>query len=298
MTFPLPLAAISFPNIDPVAVSLGPVDVHWYGLGYVVGLAFAYWFARRLVGNERLWAPHSSPIRRVEIEDFLVWAAVGVVVGGRLGYVLFYNAPYYLANPADIVAIWDGGMSFHGGALGVIAAMILYARHVGFSAYSLMDVISVSSCVGIGVVRVANFVNAELYGRPTDVSWGVMFPRGDGTLTEPRHPSQLYEAALEGALLFAVLCVLIYAFGKLRQPGFIGGAWVFGYGAARIFVEFFRQPDAHIGYLYADVLGGEWFTRGMTLSIPMLLIGAWGMATASRRTPWRRAEPDPAQQVS
>ena len=154
-------------------------------------------------------------------------------MGGRLGYVLFYNAPYYLANPAEIVAIWDGGMSFHGGALGVIAAMILYARHVGFSAFSLMDVVSVSSCVGIAVVRAANFVNAELYGRPTDVPWAMSFPRGDGTFTEPRHPSQLYEAALEGVGLFVVLCVLIYGFRKLRHPGFVGGAWVFGYGLPR-----------------------------------------------------------------
>ena len=290
---PFDLAVIAFPAIDPVAVSLGPVDIHWYGLGYVAGLAFAYWFARRLVSTPKLWAPCPSPIRREEMEDFLVWAAIGVVAGGRLGYVLFYNASYYLVNPLEIVAIWDGGMSFHGGALGVILAMILYARHVGFSAYSLMDVVSVSSCVGIGVVRVTNFINAELYGRPTDVPWAMAFPRGDGTFTEPRHPSQLYEAALEGALLFAVLCALIYGAKKLRQPGFIGGAWVFGYGAARIFVEFFREPDAHIGYLYADLLGGEWFTRGMTLSVPMLLIGAWGMATASRREPWRRAEAEP-----
>ena len=291
--FPFDLAVLAFPDVDPVAFSLGPVSVHWYGLGYLVGLVFAYWFARLLVSRSTLWAPYPSPIRRAEIEDFLVWAAIGVIVGGRLGYVLFYNAPFYLANPLEIIAIWDGGMSFHGGALGVILAMILYARHIGFSAYSLMDVVSISSCVGIGVVRVANFVNAELYGRPTDVAWAMRFPDGRGGVTEPRHPSQLYEAALEGAALFAVLCVLVFAFHKLRQPGFIGGAWVFGYGAARIFVEFFRQPDAHIGYLYADWLGGEWFTRGMMLSIPMLLVGTWGMATAARRQPWRHARPEP-----
>ena len=292
MTLPLPFAALAFPAIDPVAFSLGPVEVHWYGLGYLVGLVFAWWFARRLVSTPRLWAPYASPIRREEIDDFLTWAAIGVVVGGRLGYVLFYNAPYYLANPLEIVAIWDGGMSFHGGALGVIAAMVVFSRSAGFSGFSLIDVAAISSCVGIAVVRVANFVNAELYGRPSDVAWAMRFPRPDGTVTEPRHPSQLYEAALEGVVLFAVLCALVYGWRKLRHPGFVGGAWLFGYGAARIFVEFFREPDAHIGYLYADLLGGEWFTRGMTLSIPMLLVGAWGMATAASRTPWRREEAD------
>ena len=283
------LSALAFPNVSPVALDLGVLQIHWYGLGYVVGIAFAWWYARRIVATPRVWAPYPSPIRPAEIEDFLVWAAIGVIAGGRLGYVLFYNLPAYLADPVSVFAVWDGGMSFHGGALGTILAMVLFARSRGFSAFSLLDVIATSSCIGIALVRVANFINAELYGRVTDVAWAVRFPTANG-LTEPRHPSQLYESALEGVLLFAVLNLLIFAFGKLRTPGFVSGAWVFGYGAARIFVEFFRQPDAHLGYMDLGTLGDGWFTRGMLLSLPMLLVGAWGMASASGREPWRRAD--------
>ena len=297
----VPRAALTLPDalFDPVALDLGVFQVHWYGLGYILGILFGWWFAKRLVSNERLWTPYASPITRAEIEDFLVWAAIGIIVGGRLGYVLFYNAAFYASEPMQAFAIWDGGMSFHGGALGTIAAMVLFARSRGFTPFSLLDVVAISSCAGLFLVRCTNFINSELYGRVTDVAWAVRFPLRDGTgaiagYTEPRHPSQIYEALLEGALLFAVLCVLVYAFKKLRQPGFVGGAWVFGYGASRIAVEFFRQPDAHIGYMYAEWLGGEWFTRGMLLSLPMLLIGAWGMWTARSREPWRRAEPLPA----
>ena len=288
----VPHAALSLPAwvFDPVALDLGFFQIHWYGLGYIVGILFGWWFAKRLVSNERLWTPYASPITRDEIEDFLVWAAIGIVAGGRLGYVLFYNAPYYAANPLQAFAIWDGGMSFHGGALGTIVAMVLFARARGFTPYSLLDVVAISSCIGLFLVRCTNFINSELYGRATDVAWAVNFPG----VEEARHPSQLYEAALEGVVLFAVLCVAVYAFKMLRRPGFVGGAWVFGYGASRIFVEFFRQPDAHIGYMYADVLGGEWFTRGMLLSLPMLLVGAWGMWSAFGREPWRRAEAVPA----
>ena len=272
-------SAIDFPTwLTPVAFSLGGFEVHWYGLGYIAGILFGYWFARQLVSSPRLWSPHASPMTRDDIEDFLLWAAIGIVAGGRLGYVLFYNLPYYAQNPMEALAIWDGGMSFHGGALGTIVAMVLFARARGFQPYSLLDVVAISSCVGLFLVRCANFVNAELYGRATDVAWAVNFPGVEGA----RHPSQLYEAALEGVVLFAVLCVLVFVFRKLRDPGFVGGAWVFGYGASRIAVEFFRQPDAHLGYL-----AGGWLTMGMVLSLPMLAIGAWGMATAKRRTPWR-----------
>ena len=212
--------------------------------------------------------------------------------------MLFYNAPEYAAHPLRAFAIWDGGMSFHGGALGSIVAMVLFARSRGFTPYSLLDVVAISSCVGLFVVRLANFINAELYGRVTDVAWAVRFPIRDreGAIaghTEPRHPSQLYEAALEGILLFAVLCVLVFVFRKLRQPGFVGGAWVFGYGVARILVEFVRQPD-DLDHLNGGFLYGGWLTMGMLLSLPMLAIGAWGMWSARRREPWRRAEAVPA----
>ena len=280
------LAALAFPQIDPVAVSLGPLEVHWYGLAYVVGILLAWWHARILVTRDALWGPRGSPITKAEIDDFVSWAALGIIVGGRLGYVLFYNLPAYLENPLGVFAIWDGGMSFHGGAAGAIAAMVLFARAQGFSAYSLLDVVAISSCFGLLLGRVANFINSELWGRVTDVPWAFVFPTGG---PEPRHPSQLYEGALEGVALFVVLSVLVWSFHKLKDPGFVGGAWVFGYGCARIFVEFFRVPDAQLGYL-----AGGWLTMGMVLSLPMLLVGAWGMASAKRREPWREGERLPA----
>lgn len=273
----LPLAALSFPEIDPAVLRLGPLAVHWYGLGYVVGILFAWWYARRLVGNERLWPAGGAPIRPVDIDDFLIWAAAGVVLGGRIGYILFYDLARYIDNTAAIFAVWQGGMSFHGGLTGVTVAMILFARRRGFSPWSLFDIIAAGAPVGFGLVRLTNFINSELWGRPTDVPWAFVFPNGG---PDPRHPSQLYEAFLEGLVLFAVLGVLIHWALKLKQPGFVAGAMIAGYGTSRIFAEFFREPDAHIGYL----LGG-WLTMGMVLSIPMVLIGVWAMARASRAAP-------------
>ncbi|MBI1619946.1 prolipoprotein diacylglyceryl transferase [Aquamicrobium zhengzhouense] len=271
----LPLAALPFPQIDPVIVQLGPLAIHWYGLGYVVGLLFAWWYAKRMVSDDRLWGPSGSPISAVDIDDFLLWAAAGVVLGGRLGYILFYDFAKYAANPAGIFAVWEGGMSFHGGLAGVTIAMIIFARRRGFSAWSLFDVIAASAPVGFGLVRVTNFINSELWGRPTDVPWAFVFPNGG---PEPRHPSQLYEAALEGLVLFVVLRILTHSAFKLRQPGFVAGAMIAGYGLSRIFVEFFRQPDAHIGYL-----AGGWLTMGMILSTPMVLLGIWAMTSARSR---------------
>ena len=280
----LPASAIAFPEINPVALQIGPLAVHWYGLAYVVSILLGWWFAKKLVRTERIWPATGSPITPVDIDDFLTWAVVGIIAGGRLGYVLFYNLSYYLANPLAIPAVWDGGMSFHGGALGTIIAMVLFARARGFNPFSLLDVIATVSCIGLGLGRIANFINSELWGRTTDVAWGIVFPNGG---PEPRHPSQLYESFLEGFLLFAILNILIWNFLKLRNPGFVSGAWVFGYGAARIFVEFYRQPDAHLGYL-----AGGWLTMGMVLSLPMLAIGAWGMITSRNRTPWHNRVPE------
>ena len=285
MDFTAPIqAALPFPAIDPVAISLGPLAVHWYGLAYVVGILLAWWFVRKLVTTPRLWQPHGSPITKLDADDLVTWIVIGIIAGGRLGYVLFYNAGFYLSNPLAIPAIWDGGMSFHGGALGSIVAMVLFARSRGFSPFSLLDVVATGSCFGLFFGRVANFINSELWGRTTDVPWAFAFPTGG---PEPRHPSQLYEAGLEGIVLFAALCWLIYRSGKLATPGFIGGAWVFGYGLARIIVEFFRVPDPQLGYLAFG-----WLTMGMVLSLPMLAIGAWGMVTASKRVPYRN-EPAP-----
>lgn len=268
----LPLTALPFPNIDPIILRIGPLAIHWYGVGYIVGILFAWWYAKRLAANARLWPNGVLPMKPEDLDDFVLWAAVGVVAGGRVGYILFYDLPKYLANPLDIFAVWQGGMSFHGGILGVTLAMILFARRRGIHVWSLFDVVAAGVPVGLGLVRVANFINSELWGRPTDVAWAVEFPNGGPF---PRHPSQLYEALLEGLVLFLVLRLLTHSGLKLKTPRFVSGAFVCGYGLSRIFVEFFREPDAQLGYLV-----GGWLTMGMVLSLPMVLIGIWAMVTA------------------
>ncbi|RBO94799.1 prolipoprotein diacylglyceryl transferase [Pseudochrobactrum asaccharolyticum] len=268
------MAALPFPNIDPVLFSVGPLSVHWYGIGYVIGILFAWWYGKRLVNNARLWPNNNAPMDPLALDDFVLWAALGVVIGGRIGYVLFYNFSFYISNPLEIPAVWDGGMSFHGGILGTTVAMILFAKKRGIPVWSMFDTIAAGVPIGLGVVRIANFINSELWGRVSDVSWAVYFPNG-GPL--PRHPSQLYEAALEGFVLFFVLALLIWKGNKLKAPGFIAGAFVAGYGLSRILVEFFREPDAQLGYLV-----GGWMTMGMVLSVPMVLLGVWAMARANR----------------
>lgn len=271
----LPFAVLPFPQIDPVIFSIGPLAVHWYGLAYVAGILFAWWYARRLAATSRLWA-HGQPAMSVaDIDDFVVWAAIGVVAGGRIGYVLFYDLARFLADPVEIVRIWSGGMSFHGGILGVILAMILFARARGIAIWSLFDTIAASVPVGLFLGRLANFVNAELWGRPTDVAWAFVFPTDPEQV--PRHPSQLYEAALEGLVLFAVLAWLVWARGKLKRRKYVSGVFIAGYGLSRIVVEFFRMPDVQIGYL----AGTGWLTMGMVLSLPMVLVGIWAIATAA-----------------
>ncbi|WP_394886471.1 prolipoprotein diacylglyceryl transferase [Mesorhizobium sp. AaZ16] len=270
----LPLMALPFPNIDPVIVQIGPLAIHWYGLAYIVGILFAYWYAKRLVTDSRLWAGGALPMKPEDLDDFLVWAAIGVVAGGRIGYILFYDFARYLANPLDIFAVWQGGMSFHGGFAGTTLAMILFARSRGINVWSFFDVVAAGAPVALGLVRSTNFINSELWGRPTDVPWAFVFPNG-GPFA--RHPSQLYEAALEGLVLFLVLRLLTHPLLKLKSPGFVAGAFVAGYGASRIVVEFFREPDQHIGYLL-----GDWLTMGMVLSAPMVVAGIWMMARAKR----------------
>jgi len=268
----LPLAALPFPQIDPIIFQIGPLAVHWYGVAYIVGIVFAWWYAKRLVSNARLWPDSKLPMKPLDIDDFLIWAAVGVVVGGRVGYVLFYDFQRYIANPLDIVAVWQGGMSFHGGFLGTTIAMLLFARSRGISVWTMFDVVAAGVPVGLGLVRLTNFINSELWGKLTSVPWAVEFPNG-GPFA--RHPSQIYEALLEGLVLFVVLWTLIHLFLKLKSPGFVAGAFVTGYGMARIFVEFFREPDAQLGYLF-----GGWLTMGMVLSVPMVLVGVWAMLRA------------------
>ncbi len=269
-------AALPFPNIDPVIFQIGPVAVHWYGLGYVVGILFGWWYAKRLAASDRLWPGNKSPITALDLDDFLLWAALGIVLGGRIGYILFYDFAKYTADPFSVLAVWQGGMSFHGGLTGVIIAMVLFARKRGIPLRSMFDIIACAAPIGIGLVRCTNFINSELWGRVTDVPWAFVFPNGG---PDPRHPSQLYEAVLEGFLLFFILWFLVWKLMKLKSPGFVAGAFVAIYGASRIFVEFFRVPDEHIGYLV-----GDWVTMGMILSTPLVLLGTYLMATARPTT--------------
>ena len=291
MSFAMLAGAIAFPQIDPVALSVGPLSVHWYGLAYVAGFLFAWWYARRLVSNISLWPRHKMdnlPIHPVDIDDFLVWAVIGIILGGRLGYVLFYELSTYLENPLRVFMLWQGGMSFHGGLTGCILAMIAFARSRGFSVFHLFDVIGPSSTIGLFFGRVANFINQELYGKPTDFALGVIFPiTGDGI---PRHPSQLYEGILEGLVLFVILRYLSHSRKMFAQPGFVAGAFVCGYAIARIAVEFVRLPDPQIGYL----LGG-WLTMGMVLSLPFIAIGLWSMVTSRNREPSFRPAPQDSE---
>ncbi|WP_421979074.1 prolipoprotein diacylglyceryl transferase [Roseibium sp.] len=264
---------LPFPAIDPVIIEVGPFALRWYALAYIVGIILAWRYMRALVLNDRLWngAKRPSPL---ELDDFVLWGTLGIIIGGRLGYVLFYNSAYYLSNPGEALAIWSGGMSFHGGFAGTVIAMILFAWRRGLPVWTLFDLAGCAAPIGLFFGRVANFINAELWGRTTDVPWAFVFP---GAGPEPRHPSQLYEAALEGVILFLVLRFLSHRFQLLKKPGFLAGAFAFGYGIGRSIAEFYRVPDAHIGYL------SGFLTMGILLSLPMILAGLALMIWASRR---------------
>ncbi|MBI2717504.1 MAG: prolipoprotein diacylglyceryl transferase [Rhizobiales bacterium] len=268
------LALIAYPNIDPVAFSLGPFVVRWYALAYIAALLFAQWYMKRLTGNKALWGGAKPTMTAAQIDDFFVWSLLGVVLGGRVGYVLFYNPLHYLANPIDILRIWDGGMSFHGGFLGVVAACYFYGRKIGAGLDRMLDLGAASVPVGLGLGRLANFVNGELYGRATDVPWAMVFPADP--LQVPRHPSQLYEATLEGLVLFVVVRIATHRFQALKHPGRASGIFALGYGLSRILVETAREPDAQLGY-FAGFL-----TMGMILSLPLCVIGIW-LLVRSRR---------------
>ena len=248
---------IVHPNFDPIAFSIGPVAVHWYGLMYLAGFALGGWLGVQRAGHNNNW-------RTAEIWDLVFYCAVGVICGGRLGYALFYQPEVYLQNPWALLAIWRGGMSFHGGLLGVACAMWLYARKTGRGFLSVGDFISPLIAPGLGLGRLGNFINQELWGRPTELPWGVWFHTAPGVA---RHPSQLYEFALEGVVLFAVLW---WYSARPRAIGRVSGVFLLGYGFARFVVEFFREPDAHLGL----VLFG-WMTLGQILCLPMLVAGLW-----------------------
>ena len=266
---------IDFPNIDPVAFSIGPFEVRWYALAYIAGLLFAIWYAKRLVATPALWADRKPTATPAQVDDLFVWIALGVILGGRLGYVLFYNPLHFLGNPLDIFRMWEGGMSFHGGFLGVVVALLIYGRRHGITLDRLLDLGAAATPVGLGLGRLANFINGELYGRAGDVPWAMIFPNDPQQI--PRHPSQLYEGLLEGLVLFIIIRIATHRFQALAHPGRASGLFALGYGLSRIIVEFFREPDAQLGYFFGFI------TMGMILSLPLVAVGIW-LLLRSRRT--------------
>jgi phosphatidylglycerol---prolipoprotein diacylglyceryl transferase len=254
------------PTIDPVAISLGPLKVHWYGLMYVFGLlALWYFAARRAKKPDSGWKPE-------EVGDFVFYGALGIILGGRLGYMLFYNFAHYLSHPLDALKIWEGGMAFHGGLIGVLLAMFLYARKTKRTFFQVADFFAPWVPIGLGLGRIGNFINHELWGRVSDVSWAMVFRNG-GPL--PRHPSQLYQAALEGVALF----VILWWFSRKPRPrASVSGMFLLCYGIFRFAVEFVREPDAQLGYL-----AWNWLTMGQVLSVPMILAGVALMVWAYQK---------------
>jgi phosphatidylglycerol---prolipoprotein diacylglyceryl transferase len=256
----MPFLIIAFPVFDPVAIAIGPIAIRWYALGYIGGIVLGWIYARALIKNDRLWNG-PAPITLLDMDDFILWVTIGIIVGGRTGYVLFYNLPFFIQHPAEIFELWKGGMSFHGGFLGCVAAVMLFCWKRNLPTLSLGDITCGVAPIGIFLVRLTNFINGELWGRPADssVPWAMVFPNG-GPL--PRHPSQLYEAALEGVVLFVLLQIALRVFRAQERPGLISALFFLGYGTFRFICEFFREPDTQfIGPI----------SMGMALSIPVWL---------------------------
>lgn len=254
--------------IDPIAVQIGPVPIRWYSLAYVTGILLGWRYVLYLVKRP----PHS--LTRQDVDDFIVWATLGIILGGRLGYVLFYRPEFYFENPLSILIVWQGGMSSHGGMLGMLAATAIFARRRDTHWLAVGDLMVCAVPIGLLFGRIANFINGELYGRVSDVGWAMVFPHG-GPL--PRHPSQLYEAALEGLVLFIIMAWLAMGTRALERRGLMSGVFFTGYGIARIIVELYREPDAHLGFLAVGA------TMGQLLSLPVLLGGLWLIYYALRR---------------
>ncbi|MEP3331440.1 prolipoprotein diacylglyceryl transferase [Sedimentitalea sp.] len=290
---------MQFPNLSPELFSISifgmELALRWYALAYIVGILIAWRLAVMAVRRPALWPANQAPATPTQIEDLLTWIILGVILGGRLGFVLFYQPAYYLQNPLEILKVWQGGMAFHGGLLGVIVATWLYAARQNIPRLAIADLVAHVVPPGLLLGRLANFINAELWGRPTDLPWGVIFP-GIAAQDCPsieglcaRHPSQLYEALLEGLILGALLLWLVYRRGALKRPGLVAGTFFAGYGLARFIVEFARQPDAQFAST-GNPLGLAWqvgdygLTMGQTLCLPMMALGLW-LIIRARRTP-------------
>lgn len=267
----MPMFVLPFPTIDPVLIAIGPFAIRWYALAYIAGLLLGWLYARALVRRPALWGGRPVPTE-ADLDDMLVYCALGVIVGGRLFYVLFYNLDFFLANPAEIPALWRGGMSFHGGLVGCAIALMVLAKRRALPILSFADIAAAVVPLGLFFGRVANFINGELWGRVTDVSWAMVFPFA-GPL--PRHPSQLYEAVLEGLAILIILYFVIQR-GGLKRPGYVAGLFGVLYAIGRIISEFFREPDPQLGFLF----GGA--TMGMLLSVPLFAAGVW-LIMRSRR---------------
>jgi len=262
------METLTFPIIDPVAIEIGPIVIRWYALAYIAGLLLGWRCCVMLTRRAPVFMTSEK------LDDLLLYATLGVILGGRLGYVLFYKPAFFAANPLEVFMVWHGGMSFHGGFLGVVVAAFIFARRQNIPALLLADLLAVAAPIGLFFGRIANFINGELFGRPSDVSWAMVFPHG-GPL--PRHPSQLYEAGLEGLVLFVILALAALATRARFRPGLLLGVFLIGYGAARSLVELYREPDAHLGFILGPI------TMGQILSTPMILAGLVALILALRR---------------
>ncbi|MDD9921446.1 MAG: prolipoprotein diacylglyceryl transferase [Boseongicola sp.] len=290
---------IPFPNVSPILVEIPlgftTLTIHWYALAYIAGVLIGFWIISRALKRPKLWPNDTIPMSRENLDDLVTWLIIGIILGGRMGYVLFYEPAHFLENPGDIIRVWEGGMAFHGGFLGVVVAGLVFCWRRGLPIAQVADALAIATPPGLLLGRIANFVNAELWGRPTDVPWGVIFP-GQRAQDCPgveglcaRHPSQLYEAGLEGLLLGIVLLVLAFGRGWLKRPGAITGLFLAGYGAARFFVEFFRvadeqfiSPENPFGRVL--FLGDFGLSMGQLLSVPMIAIGVIFVVVARRRS--------------
>ncbi len=264
------LYALPFPQIDPVLFSVGPLAIRWYSLGYIAGFVLGWWIARQLVSTPALWGKAGPACTREGMDDAIVWAALCGILGGRLAFVFVYNFDLYRHNLLEVFAVWHGGMAFHGGIAGTIIGLYLFSRRNNARFLGMLDLAGTVAPLGIMLVRLANFIKGELWGRPSDLPWAMVFPDAG---PEPRHPSQIYQALMEGLLLF--LIVQIFArLGGLKKPGFMAGMFGAGYGTFRIIGEFFREPDRQLGFLAFGV------TMGQLLSLPVLFAGLWLMLRA------------------